>query len=227
MKLGALISSGKDGWYAAYKAKSRGHTISCIITLDSKNKESYMFHTPNVNLVSLQSEASDIPLVLQKSEGVKELELKDLEKAILQAKDKYNIDGIITGAVKSVYQATRIQKICAKLNLWCFNPLWQKDEKAYSLELVKENFEVILVGIAAFPLNETWLGKTFNESMIKELEVLHDKYKISYCGEGGEFETFVLNCPLFNKKIVIESFEKEYKDNYGFFHIKKARLQTK
>ena len=225
LKLGALISSGKDGWYAAYQAKKKGHTIACMITMESKNKASYMFHTPNVNLASLQAEASNIPLILQESEGVKEQELEDLEKAIILAKEKYKIEGIITGAVKSVYQATRIQKICAKHNLWCFNPIWQKDEKIYSEELIKEGFDIIISGIAAFPLDETWLGKPFDKDTIKELEVLNKKYQVSCCGEGGEFETFVLHCPLFSKKIVLEETEKEYENHYGFLHINKARLE--
>lgn len=201
MKLGVLFSGGKDSTYAAYLAKIFGHELSCLISIVSKNKESYMFHTPSISKVEKQAESMEIPIILQETEGKKELELKDLEKAIKLAIKKYRIKGIITGAIQSVYQSSRIQKICNKLKIECFNPLWQKDEKEYLQELIKNKFEVIIVGVFAFPFDKSWLGQKIDKRFIGEIETLNDKYKISAIGEGGEFETFVLNCPLFKKKL--------------------------
>ncbi|OBS71592.1 hypothetical protein A6R68_13831, partial [Neotoma lepida] len=36
---------------------------------------------------------------------------------------------------------------------------------------------------------------------------LSKKYGVHVCGEGGEYETFTLDCPLFKKKIVVDSSE--------------------
>ena len=128
-----------------------------------------------------------------------------MEKAILKAKKKYKIDCVVTGALASVYQASRIQKICDKLELKCFNPLWQKDEVKYLEELIKNNFKVIVVGVFAYPLDKSWLGREINKDFIKDVKELKTKYKIHPAGEGGEFETFVLNCPLFKKSLKIKS----------------------
>jgi diphthine-ammonia ligase len=35
------------------------------------------------------------------------------------------------------------------------------------------------------------------------LSFKHDQYGINICGEGGEYETFTLDCPLFCKSISV------------------------
>ena len=204
MKCAVLFSGGKDSAYAAYLAKKQGYEISCLISIISKNPDSYMFHTPSISKVKKQAEAMDLPLIIQETEGDKEEELIDLENAIAEAKSKYKIEGVVTGAVESAYQASRIQKICDNLNLECFNPVWQKDQIELLHNLIENKFKMIITGVFAYPLDETWLGKEINEKFIEEIENLYDKYKINPAGEGGEYETFVLNCPLFTKELKIK-----------------------
>jgi ABC transporter with metal-binding/Fe-S-binding domain ATP-binding protein len=203
MKLGLLFSGGKDSTFAGYLAKQNGHEISCLISIFSENPESYMFHTPSIEKTKKQSESMQIPIIIKKTKGKKEEELKDLEDAINEAKIKYKIQGIVTGALASVYQASRIQKICDKLKLECFNPLWQKDQVELLEGLINNNFEVIIVGVFAYPLTKDWLGRKIDSLFIKDIKNLQEKYKINPAGEGGEFESFVLNCPLFKKPLKI------------------------
>lgn len=211
MKLGSLFSGGKDSVYATYLAKKQGHEIVCLITILSKNKESYMFHTPSIEKTTCQASSMDLPLIVSKTKGEKEEELKDLEKAIKKAIKKYKIEGIITGAIQSVYQSSRIQKICDKLNIKCVNPLWHTDEVNYLSDLIKNKFKVILTGVFAYPLNQSWLGREITPQFIQDVTKLNEKYKISMIGEGGEYETFVLDCPLFKKPLNIKSF-KDFKE---------------
>ncbi|MDO8517548.1 MAG: diphthine--ammonia ligase [Nanoarchaeota archaeon] len=203
MKLGVLFSGGKDSMYAAYLEKKKGNELTCLISIYSENKESFMFHTPSIEKVEKQAEVMEIPLVIWKTKGEKEKELKDLEEAIKHAKEKYKIEGIVTGALRSVYQTERIQKICDKLKLKCINPLWQKDEFEYLDELLKNKFKVVIVGVFAYPLNEKWLGREIDKKFIGDVRKLYEKYKIHPAGEGGEFESFVLDCPLFKRALKI------------------------
>ena len=206
MKLGVLFSGGKDSTYAAYLAKQAGNELVCLITLESENKESFMFHTPSISKVKKQAEVMGIPLLVSQTKGEREKELFDLQEAIKIAINKHNIQGIVTGALCSVYQASRIQKICDELKIECINPLWQKNQIELLEELVKNKFEVIIVGVFAYPLDNSWLGRKIDNSFIEETRKLQEKYKINPAGEGGEFESFVLNCPLFKKKLEVKSF---------------------
>lgn len=201
MKLGVLFSGGKDSTYAAYLAKQL-HEIECLISVESENPFSYMFHTPSISQVKKQAEKMRINLIVRKTKGNKEEELTDLEQVIQEAVKKYKIQGIVTGAVESKYQFSRIKKICDKLNLKCMNPLWKKNQLQLLNELIENKFEIIITGVAAHGLGKDLLGKKINKDFVGLME---KNKMINPAGEGGEFETFVLNCPLFSSALRVIS----------------------
>jgi ABC transporter with metal-binding/Fe-S-binding domain ATP-binding protein len=223
MRLGVLFSGGKDSTLALAKAKEESEVV-CLITLISENKESYMFHTVNVGLTTLQAEALDLPIIQRVTEGRKEEELEDLKKAMQEAKTTFNIEGIVTGAIQSEYQAGRIRKICAELDLQCLNPLWKKDQKELLEEIVEEGYKAIISGVFAYPLDRSWLGREIDREMIDRLVKLQQKYGINPAGEGGEIETTTLDAPPFKKRIEILESEIKTKGDSGVLVIKKARL---
>ncbi len=226
MKLGVLFSGGKDSTLALSKAKKTGEVV-CLITLISENKESYMFHTVNIDLTRLQAEVLDLPIIQRVTEGRKEEELEDLKKAIEEAKTRFKIDGVVTGAIQSEYQAGRIRKICGELDLQCLNPLWKRDQKELLEEIVAEGYKVIVSGVFAYPLDKSWLRKEIDQEMIDRLVKLQEKYGINPSGEGGEIETTVLDVPLFRKRIEILESEIQTKGDSAILLIKKARLIEK
>jgi ABC transporter with metal-binding/Fe-S-binding domain ATP-binding protein len=226
MKVAVLFSGGKDSTFACYKAMEK-QEVACLITLISKNPESYMFHTPNISLSKVQAEAIGLPLVSAETEGKKEEELKDLRKAMEKAKEKYGIEGIVTGAVQSVYQSTRVQNICNSLNLMCFNPLWQIDQRKYMEEFISSGFKAMIVGVFSQPFDESWLGRVIDRKAVEELIEISENFKTSLTGEGGELETFVFDGPLFKRRIEILKASKVYKDYNGTYNIEKFRLVEK
>ena len=225
MKLGVLFSGGKDSTFATELANSEQNEVVCLMSMKSKNKDSYMFHTPNIDLTEIQAKSLGIPLVSKKTNGEKEAELIDLRRLIQKAQKEYGIKGVVTGAVESVYQASRIQKICSDLNLWCFNPLWQLDQEDLLKQLLKRGYEVIISSIAAYPLDRKWLGRKLTNSMIEELVNLKEKFGVNPAGEGGEFESLVLNGPNFKKRIQINKYNIYYKNHAGVFSVENVELK--
>ena len=204
VKLGVLCSSGKDSISSAFIMQKQNYDLTCLITMKSLNPDSYMFQSAGVEMVELQAESMGLPLVMFETKGEKEKELEDLEKAIKLAKEKYKIEGIVSGALFSTYQRDRIEKICDKLGLKIFSPLWHKPQLQHMKDVL--GFEVVLTAVAADGLDESWLGRKIDEGLIGELE---KKNFLNIAGEGGEFESLVLDCPLFSKKIELVSFRKE------------------
>ncbi|MDD3083704.1 MAG: diphthine--ammonia ligase [Candidatus ainarchaeum sp.] len=225
--IGALFSTGKDSIYAMQLMKKQGYEIKCLITIESKNKDSFMFHTPTIKLARLQAKALGVPLIIIKTKGEKEKELVDLKKAIKKAIKEFGIEGVCSGALFSNYQRERIENICEALGIRAFAPLWHFNQKKYLDFLLKENFKIMITKIACYGLNEKWLGKIISKKDVLELSILEKKFGINIAGEGGEYETFVIDASFFRKKILID-FEKKLENDFtGFIKINKAKLVKK
>lgn len=186
-----------------------------------------MFHYPNVRWTGLQAETMGLPQVVFETEGVKEKELDDLKRAVGKAKEDYSIEGVYTGALASEYQKSRVERICSELGLKTISPLWHVDQVAHLRNLIEERFDVIVTAVAALGLDEAWLGRRLDESAVRELARLHERYGLNAGLEGGEGETFVLDCPIFAERIEVTSARKHWKGDSGYLEILDARLAKK
>lgn len=214
LKLGVLFSSGKDSNYAMHVMQQQNYSIECLITIKSQNLDSYMFHTPNIDLARLQAEAMELPLIEELTKGEKEKELDDMKNAIIRAKDEFGIEGVITGALYSNYQRERIERVCDELGLKAFSPLWHIDQEKEMYQLLDLGFEFIFSSVAAYGLNKSWVGRIISEKDIEKLVKLNEKIGLNVAGEGGEFESFVTDGPMYHKKIEIKEMEVIERDEY-------------
>lgn len=198
MRLAVLFSGGKDSAMALLWAQQQ-HDPVCLITIDSENKDSYMFHTDKIERIPLLAKRISLPLIFKKTKGEKEKELADLKAAISEAKRKYKIEGVVSGALASEYQRQRVDVICEELGLTSFAPLWHKDPREYIKELIGFGFKVRIVRVASEGLDERWVGKVINKDNLELLEKLGKKYGFHLAFEGGEAETYVFDGPIFKK----------------------------
>lgn len=225
-KVGVLFSGGKDSTYAAWLASKRDE-LACLVTLFPRSEMSYMFHYPNLRWTALQAEAMGVPQVTARTEGVKEEELADLKRAIMEAKARFSLEGVYTGALASVYQKTRVEKICEAMDLKCLSPLWGVDPEAHLRKLVGDGFSVIVVSVSALGLDQSWLGRELDEDAIRELIGLGKKYRFHVGLEGGEGETFVLDGPPFSRKVEVRSAVRHWRGDSGHLEITDAVLVPK
>ncbi|MDA4129018.1 MAG: diphthine--ammonia ligase [Thaumarchaeota archaeon] len=226
LKAGVLFSGGKDSTYASMIARQRD-SLECLVTMSPRREDSYMFHHPNVKWTGLQAQSIGVPHLIVETEGVKEVELEDLSRALRTAKDDFGIQGIYTGALASVYQKTRVERISGELGLEAVSPLWHLDPEKHLQNLLAQKFEVIFTAVAALGLDEKWLGRILDDDAIQELVNLHSKYGVNVGLEGGEGETLVTDCPIFGSKLEIQESEKVWKGDHGYLRITKVRLLPK
>jgi len=222
MKIVSLFSGGKDSMMATYKAISLNHDIILLTFLP--DEESYMFHYPNIKLAKISAEAMNLPIIMK--ETGKD-EIKTLKEEISNLKEKYKIEGICTGAVSSNYQYSRIKKISDELNLELFAPYWKKSHENLIREAINLNFKILIIGVYADGFDEKWIGRELNLDALNDLKILEKKFHINIGGEGGEYETFVTDCPLFKKRIMIKKAEKIWNKIRGELIIKEVELIDK
>ena len=158
---------------------------------------------------------------------MKELELHDLRRTIARARVEYGIEGVYTGAMASVYQKKRVEAICTQEGLECVSPLWEIDAEQHLRNLVAQGFDVMVVSVSALGLDRSWLGRKIDDNAIDELVSLGTRYKFHVGFEGGEAETFVLDCPLFSRKIEILASETSWRGDRGIYEITQARFSEK
>ncbi len=227
-KIAALFSGGKDSCLALWLLHNRGQEVSCLVSIIPKNSDSFMYHKPNKKILKLQSKAIGIPIILKRTPGEKEKDLAALRLALSEAKKRFGIEGVVSGAMYSNYQRKRIQKVCDSLNLKPFFPLWHKQQLDELLLLVNNSFVFIMAKIAGLGLTEEWLGRPIGQADIALLQGMSKKFGFNVAGEGGEYESLVLDAPNFSERICISMSEKKMENEFtGFLEIREARLELK
>ncbi len=223
MRLAALVSGGKDSSWSLWRAVQEGHEIGCLVSIRPENPESYMFQSQNVHLTDLLAEACGLPLVVEATKGEKERELEDLRRALARARER-GCEGVVAGAVASRYQKERVEALCKELGLGLVAPLWGADPVPMLREVARDPWHVVFVHVAALGLGPEWLGRRLDNGAVEDLLRLQKKHGLHPSGEGGEYETVVIDAPFFRKRIEIVRAEKEWKGDRGTLFVKEARL---
>ncbi|XP_026085144.1 diphthine--ammonia ligase isoform X2 [Carassius auratus] len=223
MRVVALISGGKDSCYNMLQCVSAGHSIVALANLMPHTHapdelDSYMYQTVGHQAVDLYAEAMGVPLYRRTIEGsslhtereysqTEGDEVEDLYQLLKLVKEKECVEAVSVGAILSDYQRVRVEHVCVRLQLQPLAYLWRRDQAELLREIISSDLHAVLVKVAAYGLDpEKHLGKSLAE-MEAYLHELSEKYGVHICGEGGEYETFTVDCPLFKKKIVIDSME--------------------
>ena len=211
---------------ALYRALAE-HEVPVLLSMIPKSSESYMYHVPNINLTEYSADAIGIPLVIKETSGIPPQENLDLKVALREVRDEFNIDGITTGAVRSNYQYNIISEICRELNLKVYAPYWQKSHALLIRDAINAGFEILVVGVAAHGMDESWLGRRLDLEVLNEIIKLSDKFGIDIGGEGGEYETLVVDGLIFRKRIKILKSSKKWEGVRGELIIDKVELVEK
>ena len=227
MKLAALFSGGKDSTYAIYKAKQMGHDVKCLITVFPKSSNSHLLHFHSIELTKLQSKTLKIPqLASTLDSDESEEEMNALKILLEKARQKFQIEGLVHGGISSEFQKKCFEKICMENDLKIVTPLWKINTNEYMNDLINSNFKFILTSVSSDGLDQTWLGKIISADDISKLNKLSSKYRFNLNFEGGEAETFVVDCPLYSHPININKSKTIWDGYRGRFEIEDAGLDS-
>jgi len=227
LKVAVLFSGGKDSAFALWCTQMQGWDVQSLVTVFPESQESWMFHFPGLKWSKLQAEAIGLPQSIITTKGEKEQELGDLTAGLEKLKKSLGIDTVVSGAVASEYQRTRIDNVCEKLRLKSIAPLWHKNQEQLVREQIESGFQIIITACNALGLDEKWLGKKIEALDLPKLVGLRKKYGLNVAFEGGEAETFVLDAPMFKAPLAVVRSTPHWRGDSGYLELAEVQLGSR
>ena len=247
MRVAILASGGKDSTYAAWWAGLQGWEVVSLVTVLVRGEDSMMFQLQNSWIAGLQASSIGTSWKPVFSNGEEEKEIDDLEIALsgksaasfplddiwpegVEVPDDLEIhngpleiDGLVVGALRSDYQKTRIERMCERLGVRSFCPLWHKDQVEHMKSLVEHGFEVVFTSVSTDGMDAEWVGRNLDGESLGILKEASREYRFNLDGEGGEFETIVTDAPHMKRKILLDG-EVIWRGSRGVLEVKSCRI---
>ncbi|MBE3036588.1 MAG: diphthine--ammonia ligase [Candidatus Atribacteria bacterium] len=225
MKLISSWSGGKDSCLALFKAIHKGYEISILLNFISDEYKRCCFHGVSNELMNIQAEAIQIPIVQKSVPADMEGYETQFKLAVNELK-KREIQGMVFGDIYLEEHKSWVDRVCNDIEITPIEPLWNLPAEKVVKEFIDIGFKAIVVSAKADLFEEDFLGREINYDLISEIK----KKNICCCGENGEFHTFVYDGPIFKKKIIINETEKILKEGFWkhwFLDIKKYKIEQK
>lgn len=246
MRVVALISGGKDSTFNMMQCVAAGHEIAALANLSPQGGteiDSYMYQSVGFEAIDLIAQAMELPLFRTETSGTSlqkgrtyepaddKDEVEDLFNLLKVVKEQVDIQAVSVGAILSDYQRVRVENVCIRLGLTPLAYLWQRDQAELLDEMIKCEVDAIIIKVAALGLETKHLGRTLS-LMQPHLHAMHEKYGLNVCGEGGEYETLTLDCPLFKSRLRVENSEVVIHSDdsiapVAYLKFNKLKLETK
>lgn len=224
MTVTALISGGKDSIYSAYLADTQGMNVDELVVLKPMDPDSMMFHTPNLSMVDLQARAWGKESRTIEVRGATERDESDAVQEALSGAT----GPVVTGAIASAYQWSRLQSITFRLGRPLYAPLWGKDPGRVVREEIGAGLDIRIVHLAAEPLTPDLLGRRLDLELLSEIERRSRSVRpVHVAGEGGEYETLVTDLPDWRYRLVLDRVEPELRGSASRLIVQKAHLDPK
>ncbi len=238
MRVVALVSGGKDSCFNMMLCAKHGHEVVAVANLHPPEEEvqeldSYMFQTVGHNLIeAMGTQCMGLPVFRKKvtgssknvgrsyaaTEGDEVEDLRQLLQLVLARVP--GVEAVSCGAVRSDYQRVRVEQVCDSLGLISLAFMWRRHQEHLMQRMVGEGLHAVLIKVACLGLDpRRHLGKSLAQ-MFAKLKDLNALYGVHVCGEGGEYETLTLDCPLFKYgRIVLDATENAVDDRDDSGHL--------
>jgi diphthine-ammonia ligase len=225
-RLIALYTGGKDSTLAVQKALEAGHEIALLLTTRPSTEDSWMFHTACLGVQHILAKSMGLEHAYVQVSGEMEREVEELADQVARIAKEYGADGILSGAIASRYQKSRIDNLAAKLGLLHLAPNWGAEPRRILEELLARRYRVMITAVSTAGLGSEWVGRCLDRGSVDELLRLSERWGFNPAGEGGEYETLVLDAPIYRMPLSVE-YTLVWLGDRGHIKISRAMLVEK
>jgi uncharacterized protein (TIGR00290 family) len=219
-------SGGKDSCFACYQALAQGHEVSHLVNFISREFRRVSFHGTRARLISRQAQAIGIPLAQYTVPPDMSRYEQTFKKAISALK-RNGVEGMVFGDIYLQEHRDWIERVCGELGIAPLLPLWGMATDRIISDFIKAGFEAILTAVKADIFDETWLGRRIDDDFLFDVKQLGREKELDVCGEQGEYHTFVVDGPLFRKRLQVTYGDRVQRNGYRFIDISRCRFKTR
>jgi uncharacterized protein (TIGR00290 family) len=225
-KVAVSWSGGKDSCLACYRALQKDLEVSCLLNFVSKDGRC-VSHGLNSKLIVAQSQAIGIPLIQRE---VTWETYEEEFKTVARGLKRMGFDGIVFGDIDIYEHLNWVARVCNDVGILYMEPLWRLNREQILKEFISAGFKAIVVNVKADIFGIEWLGKEVDETFIEDLRKLRINHIFDICGEFGEYHTFVIDGPIFKRRINVLNCRKILRENrwkYWLLEISNYSLEEK
>lgn len=213
-------SGGKDCCHSCFLAMRQGYDIRYLFNMINPSVQRSCSHGISTKWIQLQSEALQIPLMQQPTNG------NDYEKVFIESLIKLKAEGITTGIfgdIDFLPHLEWIQKVCEKAGIHPVLPLWGMEQNQIMQNFIASGFKSVVIATRADILGKEWLGRQIDQQFMADLAKVNAE--VTPCGEAGEFHTLVIDGPIFHKRLEIQEYQIVRREEHWFLDIQKCILR--
>jgi len=201
-------STGKDAAYTLHQLILLNKKPDLLLTTVNKDFNRVSMHGVRINLLEKQAAMLQIPIhtiALSKDVSMADYNaIMQNELAILKQK---SFNTVIFGDIfLEDLRIFREQEI-HRAGLYTIFPLWKRNTKKLAIDIIQSGIKAIIVAVNAKYLDNSFVGRIFDISFLNDLP-----QNVDWCGENGEFHTFVYDSPDYKSAIDFTVGEKVYRE---------------
>ncbi len=226
MKVAVLYSGGKDSNYAVEYALKKGWEIKYLLSVKPTRTDCYLFHFATVEHTPMQAEALGLKHILVRCSVADPVQEALVVREVVEGN---RVDAVLLGGTGlQQTQIKSIQNALLPLGIEVFAAHAGEDHDLVVKTLIAKGYDIRISQIATEGLSEKWLGRQIDKDSFAELQKLSQQFGFHIGGEGGYYDTFVCDGPMFRKRIIIEDAENFMEGRYsGHMIAKRLRLVDK
>jgi len=229
MDVAILYSGGKDSTLAIENAMQKGWNIKYLISVKPTRKDCFLFHYATVEQTKDIAKMLGIPHFYVKCRVADPVKEADIVREVVESNQKkLKIDAVVLGGTGlQETQLKSMQNALMPLKVDAFASHAGEEHDLVMGQMLNNGYEILITQIASEGLKD-WLGKKITKDNFPQLKKDSVKYGFHIGFEGGYADTLVTDCPLYSKRMVIDSMSVIFEDDYcGHIVINKYRMESK
>ena len=216
-----LWTGGKDSALALHEAHDNGYPINCLVTFAPPQAD-FLAHP--LDVIKLQAQALALPHHVLVVEPPFE---QSYESGLRKLKQTFGIDCVITGDIAEVAgNPNWISERSHPVGLTVYTPLWGRDRGVLLRQLLDKGIKARISCVNTHWLTFDWVGRILDDAAMAELLSISKQNGLDLCGENGEYHTMVVDGPMFQQSIAINSYATHNKDALRYMEIHQMELKN-